>query len=353
MQQTVSISYQNVHERFKLNGFSLTREDLCRIAYSFIKEGEDFEKPVGMFLLDWFDEKDYIEMFTSGSTGEPKTIRINKQAMVHSALATGEFFGLEPGNTVLHCLPAKYVAGKMMFVRGFILGLEIDFVSPSLKPLERVVDDYDFSAMTPMQAQYSLDNLHKLKKLIIGGAKIAKTLEKKLLKIDSEIYETYGMTETITHIAAKRVGEEAFTVFPNVMISQDDNNCLIIKALSISSELIETNDIVKMISEKEFVWLGRYDNVINSGGIKFIPEQIEEKLIGRIPARYFVIGKPDTVLGEKLILFVESEPFKIEDTVFDVLDKYEKPKEVYFVKKFEETPTGKVIRKETLSKFKG
>jgi len=159
------------------------------------------------------------------------------------------------------------------------------------------------------------------------------------------------MTETISHIAAKRVGEEAFTVFPNVMISQDDNNCLLLKAFNINDELIATNDVVEMVSENQFIWLGRFDNVVNSGGIKLIPEQIEEKLTTRIPARYFVIGKPDPVLGEKLVLFVEGEPITIDDNVFDVLDKYEKPKEVHFVKHFEETPTGKIIRKETASKF--
>ena len=348
---TDTITYQNVHNKFKLNGFHLNREDLCTFAYSFIKEGEDFEKPVGDFLLDWFDDKSYLEINTSGSTGIPKLIRVDKQAMVNSALATGNFFDLQPGDKVLHCLPAKYVAGKMMFIRGFILGLEIDFVAPSSHPLDRLDYDYDFAALVPMQAQYSLDKLKHIKKIIIGGAKITKPLEHKLLKIKSEIYETYGMTETITHIAAKRIGEEAFTVFPNVMLSLDDNNCLLIKAPSISNELIETNDIVEMVSENEFIWLGRYDNVVNSGGIKLIPEQIEEKLATRIPRRYFVIGQADPVLGEKLVLIVEGEPIPFEKEVFDVLDKYEKPKEIHFVKHFEETPTGKIIRKETLSKF--
>ena len=136
------ITYHSVHNKFKLNGFHLNREDLCRVAYSFIKEGDDFEKPVGDFLLDWFDDKSYLEINTSGSTGIPKLIRVDKQAMVRSSLATGDFFDLKPGDRVLHCLPAKYVAGKMMFIRGFILGLEIDFVAPSSHPLEIIDHDY-------------------------------------------------------------------------------------------------------------------------------------------------------------------------------------------------------------------
>ncbi|WP_333696177.1 AMP-binding protein [Flavobacterium sp.] len=348
---TTTISYQNVHNRFKLNGFHLNREDLCRVAYSFIKEGEDFEKPVGDFLLDWFDDKPYLEINTSGSTGIPKLIRVSKQAMVESALATGNFFDLKPGDKVLHCLPVRYVAGKMMFIRGFILGLEIDFVAPSSHPLDRIEHDYDFTALVPMQAQYSLDLLHRVRKIIIGGAKITKPLEEKLVQIKSEIYETYGMTETITHIAAKRVGESAFTVFPHVMLSQDEHNCLLIKAPFISDAIIETNDIVEMVSENQFIWLGRFDNVINSGGIKLIPEQIEEKLAKKIPRRYFVTGRPDPVLGEKLVLIVEGETMELDKDLFECLDKYEKPKEIHFVKHFEETPTGKIVRKDTLGKF--
>ena len=138
-------TYENVHNQFKLNGFHLNREDLCRVAYSFIKEGEDFEKPVGNFLLDWFDYKSYIEMETSGSTGAPKTISISKQAMVDSALATGDFFDLQPGNKALQCLPVKYVAGKMMLVRAMILGLDLEFVAPSSHPLDHNEIDFDFS----------------------------------------------------------------------------------------------------------------------------------------------------------------------------------------------------------------
>ena len=146
---------------FKLDGFHLDREDLCRVAYSFIKEGEDFEKPVGHFLLDWFDDRPFIEMKTSGTTGEPKVIRIEKQAMVNSALATGDFFDLMPGNKALQCLPVKYIAGKMMFVRGFILGLDMDFVAPTSTPLFNNDTDYDFVAMVPLQAQHSLKELKK------------------------------------------------------------------------------------------------------------------------------------------------------------------------------------------------
>lgn len=341
-------TYRDVHNKFKLNGFHLDRDDLCRVAYSFIKEGEAFEKPVGDFILDWFDDKTYIEMNTSGSTGIPKTIRVEKQAMVNSAIATGDFFELSPGNKVLNCLPVKYVAGKMMFVRGFILGLDMDFVAPSSKPLKNNDIVYDFSAMVPLQAQNSLSELYNIKKLIVGGAKINANLEHELLKLPTKSYETYGMTETVSHIAAKNVGEVDFTVLPNVTIEKDDRNCLVIHAPNISEKAIVTNDLVELVSKTEFKFVGRLDNIINSGGIKLSPEQIEEKLIKLIDRRFFVYGVPDTDLGEKLILAIEGEKFDLPKEIFDGLDKYEKPKEIVFITKFKETGNGKIIRKDSL-----
>lgn len=343
-----TVTYKNVHNHFKFNGVHLDREQLCMVAYSFIKEGADFQKALGDFLIDWFDDKSYIEMNTSGTTGAPKLIRVEKEAMVSSALATGDFFDLNPGNKVLHCLPVDYVAGKMMFVRSFILGLDMDFVEPNSNPLEYNDVKYDFAAMVPLQAKNSLAKLTNIKKIIIGGVKIHKSLEQELVKLPNEIYETYGMTETITHIAAKRVGERAFTVLPNVTVSGNENNCLVVHAQKINPEPIVTNDIVEIISDTQFVWLGRFDNVINSGGIKLIPEKIEEKLSTHIPRRYFVYGQADDVLGEKVVLYVEGEPISIDDEVFSVLDKYEKPKSIVFIPKFTVTATGKIVRKESI-----
>ena len=343
-----TVTYHNVHNKFKLNGFSFTKDDLLRVAYSFIKEGEAYEKPLGIFILDWFDAKPYLEMNTSGSTGAPKNIRVDKQAMVNSALATGDFFDLQPGQKVLHCLPTDYVAGKMMFVRAFILGLDMEFVAPSSHPLEGVKGTFDFCGMVPLQAKNSLKDIGRIKKLIIGGAKVNKTLEQELVKVPSQIYETYGMTETITHIAAKRVGETAFSVLPNVKITTDDRQCLVIDAHKISTETIKTNDLAELISDTQFVWKGRFDNVINSGGIKLIPEQIEEKLASSISNCFFVYGQADELLGEKLVLYVEGESMPIDESIFEVLDKYEKPKEIVFIPEFKRTATGKVIRDQSI-----
>jgi O-succinylbenzoic acid--CoA ligase len=352
MTTTQTITYNDVHPSYKLNGFHLDKDDLCRVAYSFIKEGEDYERSVGHFLLDWFDHSPVIEMQTSGTTGTPKIITVEKQSMVNSALATGDFFDLHPGNKVLHCLPTKYVAGKMMFVRGFILGLDMDFVAPSSHPMQNNECKYDFTAMVPLQVQNSLKELANVRKMIIGGVKLGKTLESALRKMHVQAYETYGMTETITHIAAKKIGEKAFTVLPGVTISYDDKQCLVIHAPHISGEVIVTNDLVELVNENQFVFLGRVDNVINSGGIKLIPEIIEEKLSHKIGSRFFVVGKPDDALGEKLVLVVEGERRDFATDFFDFLDRFEKPKEILFIDKFIETGSGKIMRKETLAKAK-
>ncbi|WP_310556743.1 AMP-binding protein [Flavobacterium sp.] len=342
-------NYLSVHNKFKLNGFHFNAEDLCRVAYSFIKEGEDFEKHVGDFILDWFNEKSYIEIATSGTTGNPKIIKVEKQAMVNSAIATGNFFDLMPGNSALNCLPVKYIAGKMMFVRAFILGLDMDFIAPKSTPLKRNDKNYDFVAMVPLQAENSLSQMNQIKKLIVGGVRMSSALINNLKKSKTEVYETYSMTETVTHIAAKKIGEKAFSVFPNIEVSQDNRNCLVISAPNLNVDKIVTNDVVEMVSANQFIWLGRQDNIINSGGIKLIPEQIETKLSSKINKRFFVAGVPDDTLGEKLVLFIEGNKYVLEASIFDELDKYEKPKEIKFISNFPETETGKVKRNEIVS----
>ena len=344
----LELTHKNVHNHFKINGYHFNAEELRCIAYDYVKEGDGNEHTIGEFLLDWFDNKDYIEMKTSGTTGLPKVVKLQKQAMIQSALATGDFFKLEPRDKALLCLPVKFIAGKMMLVRSLILGLDLDIVEPSTKPLALNSKLYDFVAMVPLQVENSIEELKNVKKLIVGGAKMDSALTEKVLPLKTEVYETYGMTETITHIAAKRVGETVFTVLPNVKIAQDDRGCLMITVPSISDEPIITNDLVDVVRENQFMFLGRIDNVINSGGIKLIPEQIEAKLIGKINSRFFVTGIPDSALGEKVILVIEGEKQDFSKDFFDVLDKFERPKEVVFIPKFKENENGKLLRKPSL-----
>ncbi len=355
-------SFKNIHLKFKLDGNNFDREALKEVAYSYVKEGTLYEKDLGDFLIDWLDEKEYVDVFTSGSTGKPKSIRLDKQAMVHSALATGDFFGIEPGDSALQCLPSNFIAGKMMLVRAMVLGLQLELVAPTSNPLENHYKHYDFCAMVPIQVENSLEQLHQIKTLIVGGAPASFVLIEKLQSIPTKVFATYGMTETITHIAAKPLNQLSkdekphYKTLPNIQISTDDRNCLVIDAPRIHAEKIITNDVIQLISETEFDWLGRFDNVINSGGVKLHPEQIEEKLSPFISGRYFVTGIDDAQFGKKLVLLIEdieqnvdvSELLKIikQSKKFS---KFEIPKSMYTVKHFTETNTGKLQRSQTVA----
>ena len=374
------------HKKFKLqeNSFNSV-EELLLFSKSISVE-------VYQFLKNWFDEKPYIEVKTSGSTGTPKLIQLQKKHMINSAKATGKFFNLKENTTALLCMPVNFIAGKMMLVRALTLGWQINVVAPTSNPLENIENEYDFCAMVPLQVSNSLKDLHKIKKMIVGGGVVSNELLFKIQDLKTELFATYGMTETVTHIAVKKLNnfknnvaiekkqsvefchaemvtermqsvvlESHYKILPNIKISTDNRDCLIINAPKISDEIIITNDLVELISETEFNWLGRYDSIINSGGIKLIPEQLEEKLKTIIKEPFFIAGLPDAVLGEKLVLFVEFKSLKVEKlksllfhkiTELQTLSKYEIPKEIYFVDNFIETPTGKINRTETLKLLK-
>ncbi|MEM7486856.1 MAG: AMP-binding protein [Bacteroidota bacterium] len=359
-------TWRNIHPSFKLNGVRCSQTELSEIGYSLIKEGHSFENAIGDFLLDWISDVPTVEVFTSGSTGKPKKIVLQKEYMVNSASATGKYLGLKAGDTSLLCLPCSSIAGIMMLVRAMVLGLELDYVEPSSTPLALLHKPYDFVALVPLQAEKSITQLSQINTIIIGGAPISSSLRKKLEQTDSAIFETYGMTETVTHIAMKKIGtaqarssavETYFETLPNVRISKDDRDCLVINAPKVSDIEIVTNDIVELFGESKFRWLGRFDSIINSGGVKLIPEQIEAKLAPVMTHRFFITGVADASLGEKLVLLVESENIEKTELVQKIealegIDKYEIPKEIYTLPSFVETKSGKINRIKTVEAFK-
>ncbi|MCD8434862.1 AMP-binding protein [Tenacibaculum dicentrarchi] len=349
------------HNSFKLNGISFSSEEKLLAVADTISEATH------TFLTDWFNEKDFVIVQTSGSTGKPKPIKLQKEFMRNSALATGNFFDLKENTTALLCLSVDYIAGKMMLVRALTLGWQLDIVNPVMNPLNEVNKTYDFSAMVPLQLRNSLTELHKVTKLIVGGGVVSSDLLTAIQSKQTNIFATYGMTETITHIAVKKlnnfkshqlVSDANYTILSNVKITTDDRKCLVIEAPKVSEEKIITNDVVQLVSNKEFEWLGRFDNVINSGGIKLHPEKIEEKLSKIINTRFFVIGINDDFLGEKLVLIIENsisseeeKNLKLAVKNLKTLAKFEVPKEIYFIDNFIETDTKKIQRKKTLEKI--
>jgi O-succinylbenzoic acid--CoA ligase len=366
----MKLELHNFHKDFKLNGTSFaTVDDL--LSYT-----AKYSNKIHHFLQEWFSEKDYVIVHTSGSTGIPKAIKLRKKQLQNSAVATGEFFKLKEKTSALLCLPIEYIAGKMMLVRAVTLGWHLDVISSNSNPLKLNLTSYDFSAMVPLQVENSIDKLHLIKKLIVGGGAVSNSLQEKLQEVTTEVFATYGMTETITHIAVKKLNNLGsskgtttkkslhtafYKILPNTTIYKDERNCLVIKNTSISDKVIFTNDVVALISDTQFEWLGRFDNVINSGGIKLYPEKIEADLSKIIRQRFFVAGIKDEKLGEKLVLLIESagdksikSPDQLNSEMKNskLFSKFEIPKEIHFIDSFSETETKKIQRKKTLDLIK-
>ena len=355
----------DIHPDFKINDHHFEADHLKKLAYSYIKEGQAHEEVIGNFLLDWLNPNyDTIKLRTSGSTGKPKVMYVDRDKMINSAKSTGKHFKLKNGSTALSCLPTDHIAGKMMIVRAMILGWNLQIIKPSATPLENIYKTYDFCAMTPFQLDHSLSRLHLIKKLIIGGAPVSKKLINHLQDKSAKIYETYGMTETLTHVATRRLnpkdknadGVKPFKALPKVSFETTDDDCLIIKAPNILDEPIQTNDVVELVTFKKFYWKGRKDNIINSGGVKIYPEEVEKKLASILSQRFFISSIRDEALGEKLVLIIENEySEELVEKIFDEIDqldhlrKHEVPKKIYMIEKFEETATGKVDRRNTIS----
>lgn len=344
------------HNKFRLN------EQSFETINGLLEFSKSVSSDVYLFLNDWFDASDSIKVHTSGSTGKPKEILLKKEYMVNSAIATGTYFSLFENTDALLCMSVNYIAGKMMLVRAMVLGWNLDIVQPNAKPLENCQKTYDFSAMVPLQLKASLNSLEKVQRLIVGGGVVSSKLIESLQQVTTKIYATYGMTETITHIAVKKLNnfdfyeeKSYYELLPNISISLDSRGCLVIEAPKLSEDLVITNDLVSIINEKKFEWQGRYDTVINSGGVKLIPEEIELRISEIIQHRFFVSSLKDDELGEKLILIIEGKGEALLQKM-DILDylrgakleKYQVPKCVYFIENFIETETRKIHRSKTL-----
>ena len=324
----------------------------------YLEPNTDFEKAIVSFIEEWFSASEKVSVKTSGSTGKPKIHEVEKQKMRHSAKMTCDFLGLDEGNSALICLPIEYISGKMMVVRSIEKKLKLKIVEPSIKPLENLEKTIDFCAMTPLQVENSMDKIHLIKHLIIGGGAVSAILKKQLLQSlesrlavpESQTFETYGMTETLSHIALKEIypnQSEYFQVLDGISISIDERGCLEIFAPKLNDEKLITNDLVEIIDDFHFKFLGRIDNVINSGGAKIFPEELERLVKKSISNEVVFLGIPDEKLGQKLVLVVERDEdenlkFKIQNLKFEKSFHY--PKEIIFVEKIPRTPNGKVNR---------
>lgn len=277
----------------------------------------DFHKELYYFLKDWFSESEFVSVKTSGSTGVPKEMLIEKSKMMQSAVLTCSFLKLQKGDISLLCMQMQYIAAKMFAVRALVAGLDLFLVAPCGNPLRQCNVEFDFAAMVPLQVFNSLQNdeettkLKSIKNLIIGGGAIDDAMGQKLKSFSNNVFSTYGMTETLSHIALRKLsGDDAsdnYLPFDSVSLSLSAESTLVIDAPLVANEVLVTNDIAEINADGSFRILGRKDNVINSGGVKIQIEEVEKLYASYISVPFAVSSVADEKFGEILVLVSEGD----------------------------------------------
>lgn len=347
-------------QTINLYGIPYTKTLALALAAKRLSEPQlpEWEQDFYGFLLEWWNEYPTLIVHTSGSTGAPKSIAVEKERMMQSAITTCAAIGLQHNDKALLCLPVRYIAGKMMVIRALVAGLDLYPVAPGGNPLTTIPEGlvFDFAAMVPLQVFNSLQSkkteLETIKNGIIGGASIDPELEVEVASLPNAWYSTYGMTETLSHIALRRLNgmnrSETYHPVQRVAISLSTDETLVIDAPAICAETIVTNDIAHILPDGSFEILGRKDNVINSGGIKLQTEQIERKLSNILDFPFCITSVPDPKLGEKVALLIESKHVcetELLQKISGCLAAYEVPKHVFCIDRLPLTPNGKIDRK--------
>lgn len=318
---------------------------------------DSFHVQIADFLAEWFDGSDTLQVHTSGSTGTPKQLRVEKQRMMNSAMLTLSFLHLREEDTAMLCMPLQYIAGKMVVVRALVGGLNLIPVAPCGHPMQSLSQTPVFSAMIPMQVFNSLqvpeeaEKLSRIRHLIIGGGAVDEELRKQLHSFPHAVWSTYGMTETLSHIALRRINglkaSEWYTPFSNVSLTLSADQTLIIDAPLVSPIRLVTNDIVEFNPQGQFRILGRKDNTINTGGVKVQIEQVEARLKPLLPFAFQITAAPDSKFGEHIVLLVQSENPVTEENLheaFRQLPPYWRPKQIICLPQLPLTGSGKPDR---------
>lgn len=313
---------------------------------------------VELFLSNWHSKEKEINLRTSGSTSQSKVIQADKKMLVESARMTGVFFGFHKAHTILICLPTTFIAGKMMLVRALTFQMNAIITEPN-DPLN--YDDkinVDFCAMTPYQYEKALNinpnKLLKIKTVLLGGAPISPLLENKIAENNQDVFHSYGMTETFSHVAIRKVNgkNKPFQALDDISFDITKDNCLIIDAPKIGVKHLITNDLVALLNHQQFFFLGRKDFVVNSGGVKLQPEILEKKIAHEMKdVRYFFGGLSSKILGQELVLFIEHHDTTKTYDFAHLLSKYERPKKIIILNAFKNTDSGKINRTETIKSY--
>jgi len=327
-----------------------------------------FEKHTFSFIRAWLGPANSFELQTSGSTGDPKIIIASRDQLTTSAQLTEKALGLKRSDVALVCLDPSYIAGKMMLVRCFVTGMQIRATTPSNVLPDNLQDHIiHFAAMVPAQVfeicrSPKIERLRRFKTIIIGGAPLDDETKVILQTLSCRFVETYGMTETFSHIALRDLNgagkSDDYTCLPEIRIRTDERGCLQVEAPHLQG-VISTNDLVEISGPTTFRWLGRADHVINSGGIKIIPEHLEQEITNvlravKIYSNVLLTGVPDSKLGQKVVLIVESSPLsaaqeqEVMKKLSALLSKYEMPKQFFYLPNFTFTGNGKINRMKTV-----
>lgn len=318
------------------------------------------------FVKEWLDPQPFVEAMTSGSTGAPKKIRLYKSDMIISAEATNSFFGLGKDSTFVCPMDFRYIGAKMMAVRAMCANGKL--VEAEVSNRFTFDGNADLLAVVPSQVDHLLQEkemLSRVRHLLIGGAKLSRKREEALMRAGVEAYVSYGMTETASHVALRRIGEPVYNALNGISFEKDERGCLVINMPERNVKKVVTNDIVELVSEKSFEWLGRYDNIINSGGLKIAPHTLESKIesvldhFGLADNRFAIIGRDDEKWGEKVVCVIEG--CSNEALAVSLLSAMKEkmsddprlcPKEVIFIPKFPITSNDKIdysaLRRENL-----
>lgn len=353
-----SKSFQKAKPLIHLNHKTYSSGELLQLTEAKLAQASPWEKDIFEFLRQWFDTNDHVWVHTSGSTGTPKAIRLKKSWMEYSARQTCSYFGITSASTALLCLPAAYIAGRMMLVRAIISGCHLISSEPVGNPFQKYGQQVDFAAVTPYQLHQSVTFLQEkplAKTLIVGGGEISIPLARELQKISAQVYATYGMTETSSHIALQKMNghnkEDCYTVLGNTQIAVDHRQCLNLVNPQLFEGVLQTNDVAEIISAEKFHWKGRYDHIINSGGIKIIPEETEMAIAHLWPGDMAISSVPDPGLGEKLVWVVEADqlPSSQEKSMLQkarsILNQYATPRQIFCIPKLPRTANTKLDRK--------
>lgn len=331
---------------------------------------DKFEEHTFAFIREWFSEASLFTLHTSGSTGSPKPILLTRNQLEASASFTLDALKIDAAknSNALVCLDTRFIAGRMMLVRSFMAGLIIHAFTPTSKIIEVLANlRYELVAWVPMQVYEALKNpyahrLNNIHHLLIGGAPLDPEAQIQLTGYTCKAYLTYGMTETISHVALRLIqnnSSQTFKALPKIQFEQDNRGCLVIHAPHLPDPIV-TNDLVTLKSSTDFEWLGRWDNVINSGGIKIIPEIVEQKIADLLiqndfRGAYFITGLPHPTKGQEVTLFLEGESRTPSEGIVKALqhtlEGYEIPRKIIGLASFVRTENGKVNRTETIKTY--